>query len=269
MSKFDLKDKFDNFIYSYFNKLSDLIFFFNNYNRKLIAKNKELLNTHLNEKCFILGTGPSVNNLSKNDISIIKNNVSFAVNLYYKNKKYEDFKPNYYALIDPLSISDEYNVLYKDIRNKYPDTIFIGDYRAKKLLDSLQFKKKSYYIYSKKYPVKEIDENIAVNSYLTLNVVSTCILIAIYMGMKEIYLVGCDYNSFASQTEVHFYEEEDELEWNIEGRLAYLLKFYHLTTEFHYLIAKLAKKKGVKIINLCPHSLLDAYPRADFSKFNN
>ena len=38
-----------------------------------------------------------------------------------------------------------------------------------------------------------------------------------------------------------------------------------IVTKIHYLIAKLAKKRDVKIINVTPESLLDAYPRKDIS----
>ena len=105
-----------------------------------------------------------------------------------------------------------------------------------------------------------IDCDITKNMKFTSNVVSTTILIAIFMGFKEIYLLGCDYNSFAYREEVHSYEEvaEEEIIW--ENKLGMLLKFFTLITEVHYKIAKLAHKKGVKIINLSENSLLDAYP---------
>lgn len=269
MSNFDLKDKLDRHIYSLYNITSDIVFNINWNKKRLVSPNCELKNIHKNKKCFIIGTGPSINDLTNDNFTLIKENISFAVNLFYKYKQISDFVPDYYALIDPLFASKKYHSVCKDIHNKYPKTTFFADYRAKALLDSLNLKKKSYFIYAKKYPINAIDENISANSYITLNVVSTCILIAIYMGIKEIYLVGCDYNSFASQKEVHFYDESEELGSNIEGRLAYLLKFYHLTTEFHYLIARLAKKRGVNIVNLCPHSLLDAYPRNNFNIFSN
>ena len=80
------------------------------------------------------------------------------------------------------------------------------------------------------------------------------------MGFKNIYLLGCDYNAFCTAGKGHAYDDKSELA-QTDYNLAFYLKFYWITTEVHYLIAKLAKKRGVNIINLTPGSLLDAYPR--------
>ena len=96
--------------------------------------------------------------------------------------------------------------------------------------------------------------------FIGMNVVATSILSAIYFGVKDIYLIGADYNAFCSQGKGHAYDDDDELSQS-DYNLAFYLKFYAIGTEFHYLIAKYAKKRGVRIINLNPDSLLDAYPK--------
>jgi hypothetical protein len=98
------------------------------------------------------------------------------------------------------------------------------------------------------------------NIYSAMNVVSHTILVALYMGFSEIYLLGCDYNAFCSMGKGHAYDDKQEME-KVSYNLAFYLKFYWLTTEFHYLVAKLARENSVAIKNLTPGSLLDAYPR--------
>jgi len=264
MSKFKLKDTIDKLIYKGFNLLSEILFFIKKNERALVAKNVEYKEIHSGEKVFIMGNGPSLNTLNTKHYEYIKKHISFAVNLFYKNDKFPDFEPTYYAMVDPLSITKAYEGMYAEFNRKYKNATLIADYRAKLIVDKLDRKHRPIYLYSKKYPTDYIESDIASNGFITMNVVSTCILTAIYMGAKEIYLLGTDYNSFASRSDVHFYKEEDGLNRKIENRLGYQLKYYHITTEFHYLIAALAKKKGVKIVNLCETSLLDAYTLGRF-----
>lgn len=139
--------------------------------------------------------------------------------------------------------------------------VFITDIRAFDIFSNMQNIKKTIYLHAKKYPVKSIDVVLHKNTYGLMNVVSVCIASAIYMGFKEIYLLGCDYNAFCNFGRGHCYDDEEELK-GISYNLAFYLKYYHLTTEFHYLIAKFAKENDIRIINLTDVSLLDAYPRA-------
>jgi hypothetical protein len=100
----------------------------------------------------------------------------------------------------------------------------------------------------------QLDKNI----YAAMNVVSYSILAAFYMGFKKIFLLGCDYNAFCTNGRGHAYNDNSELSQS-QYNLAFYLKFYWITTEFHYLIEKLARSKGIEVINLTPVSLLDAY----------
>jgi len=269
MSKFKLKDTIDRLIYRGFNILSELLFYIKRNERALVAKNVQYKRKHRGEKFFILGNGPSLNTLNHKHYQYISKHISFAVNLFYKNDKFPEFEPTYYAMVDPLSITKAYESMYTEFNDKYKNSILIADYRAKELVDKLDRRNRSIFLYSKKFPTDHIGCDISSNSFITMNVVSTCILTAIFMGAKEIYLLGTDYNSFASRSDVHFYKEEEGLNRKIENRLGYQLKYYHITTEFHYLIAKLAKEKGVKIVNLCETSLLDAYPLGRFDDLMN
>jgi hypothetical protein len=85
------------------------------------------------------------------------------------------------------------------------------------------------------------------------------------MGFKEIYLLGCDFNSFAAQTENHCYDKKNDI---ISRRisLADELKFYALVAYHHYALQKLALKMNVRIVNLTENSLLDAYPKDQLKK---
>lgn len=264
-SNFQIKDDIDNIIYHCFNITSDIIFSLNFHVKKLIKLNKKYENIHFGERCFILGTGPSLNQLTKNQIIKLNNEVVFGVNSLFKANIVSDLTPHYYSLFDNLYLKEESH-FFEDIINKYKPNkpVFITDYRTETITKKLGVNNESIYLYNKKYPVNKIKFNITQNMYIGINVVSTTILTAIYMGFKEIYLLGCDYNSFATIDVEHCYQDYDEKKYNNEN-LAFYLKFYAITTKIHYLIEKCASKQNIKIINVTPNSLLDAYLRKDIS----
>ena len=264
MSKFDVKDKLDSFIYSTYNILSGVVFDLNMKSKKLVRRNAIFKNIHSGERCFILGTGPSLRALSEEQLAKLRSEVLFGVNSLYKSSVAVNLTPKYYTLIDNLYWEDpSWSCAFAEIADKYSASppVFITDPRAQNIIDSLGVKDSSIYIYSKKYPTKEMSAEITENIYAAMNCVTYSILVAMYMGFKEVYILGCDYNAFCSGGSGHCYDDKGELN-NNPYNLAFYLKFYWITTEFHYLVAKLANDNGVKVVNVTPGSLLDAYPRA-------
>lgn len=268
MSKFEKKQKIDNFIYSIYNNLTELLFLINEKNRKIVKKNESYLDFHKNDRCFILGTGPTLGDLTANQIKLLKNEKTFALNSLYKSKIGQEIYPNYYALVDNNYWEDAfYKQSLLDIVDKYKEhpPVFITDIRAHDIFNGMKNIKEVIYLHAKKYPIDSIDFQLHKNTYGLMNVVSVCIATAIYMGFKEIYLLGCDYNAFCNFGRGHCYDDKDELSEN-RYNLAFYLKYYHITTEFHYLIAKFAKENDIRIVNLSDVSLLDAYPRMPVSE---
>ena len=261
MSKFKIKEKIDQIEYGIFNALSDAIFNLRLRDRDVLKGNEKYRNIHNGERCFIFGTGPSINRIHPSHIECLSKERIFAVNSFYKASSLSSLVPDYYGLIDN-NYWGVASYTFKEIFEKYCEQppVFITDVRA---LPYLRFSGdvRSVPLYTKNYPVNTMRYDLKGNLSITMNVVSSCIQAAIFMGFKEIYLLGCDYNLFCSQTSSHCYDDSDERNELPSYNLAFYLKYYHLTTEFHYLLSQLAKKLGVKIINLTDGSLLDAYER--------
>jgi hypothetical protein len=257
-SFFVLKEKVDVLSFRLFNFVSDGVFLLRKKTRSLLANNKLYLNKHLGERCFILGTGPSLAKISKDQVLALSNEIVFAVNSIYKAPTVSTITPSYYTLLDNnyWGVSNNtFQEIFERYRQKPP--VFITDVRAKQHIpDGID----RVFVYAKNYPVSRMRYDLSGNLSITMNVVSSSILAAIYMGFKEIYLLGCDYNLFCSRIDTHCYDDEEEIKELPTYNLAFYLKYYHLTTEFHYAIAALARQNGIKIINLTDGSLLDAYP---------
>ncbi|WP_263770071.1 6-hydroxymethylpterin diphosphokinase MptE-like protein [Propionivibrio soli] len=266
MSKFDLKEKLDKSIYRAYNVFSTIMYVLDYKSRRLIRKNVAFKDIHKGGRCFILGTGPSLSLLSPEEQKKLKTEVLFGVNSYHKADIASVLVPTYYALLDERYRQDLSRV-FAEVVERFADAppTFIADYRAAGIVKNLGLSRPQGYIYAKRYPTDKIIDDISRNIYVTMNVVSNCILVAAYMGFKEIYLLGCDYNAFCGAGGLgHCYDDKKDPD-AIPYNLAFFLKYYWITTEFHYLIAQFAKRKGIKIVNLTPTSLLDAYPRAPLS----
>jgi hypothetical protein len=232
------------------------------------------MNIHEGQRCFILGTGPSLNSLTQKQLDKLQHEVIFGVNDIYKAKIVESIVPKYYLLMD-----NEYwewgSQASRDILKKYESQppVIITRYKAISLIKKLGIKSDIIFLHDKKYPATKNELCMHKNTYASQNVVETAIKAAMYMGFKEIYLLGCDYTGFISASD-HCYEEDEEKsnrekKWhearNIPLNLALYLECYARATKWHYLLAAYAKKHKIQIINITPGSLLDAYPRMDTS----
>jgi hypothetical protein len=261
MSKFEIKDGIDKILYRTYNLYADFRFHLTPSVKKILKNNLPYRNKHKGGRCFILGTAPSLNLLTSSQVEALSQEVVFGVNSLYKVEVVSAISPKYYVLLDNL-YWEQWSHTFTEVATKYkkdPPT-FITDLRAKNIADLASPNRKHICIHARKYPVVQMSEELDKNIYGAMNVMSFSILAAMYMGFKEIYLLGCDYNAFCASGRGHAYDDESELK-EVKYNLAFYLRFYWITTEFHYLIANLAKKKSISVINLTPNSLLDAYPK--------
>lgn len=258
MSFFTVRERMDRGFQRAFNFASDAEFILNVRRRKLLMNNQAARDKHKSERCFVLATGPSLGNLNNTLKEKLKAERLFFVNSLHKAPLVSDLTPEYYVLMDNHywgSLSSEFGTIYEKY-NSNPPT-FITDLRAKRFVP---VGSNALFLYAKHYPIDEVRVDMSRNISITMNVVGFSILSALYMGFSEIYLMGLDHSLFARPQNNHCYDEKLDTVDLPKFNLAFYLKYYHLTTEFHYLIAKSARKLGVKVVNLSEGSLLDAYP---------
>jgi hypothetical protein len=258
MSKFDTKQRVDELLFRTYNIVSDAYFWLNFQLKATLKENSQFKNRHAGDRCFVLGTGPSLARMTEPQIRKLSRERTIAVNSFYKVAKLNHVKPLYYSLLD----NDYWGVAsdaFQEIAKNYTDSppTIITDVRARSMVPR---DIKCIFLYAKHYPVNRMRFDITGNLSGAMNVVSFSILCAIYMGFREIYLLGCDYNSFCSRSGAHSYDDSQEIEELPQYSLGFYLRYYHLTTEFHYGIARLSKEINVKIFNASEGSLLDAYP---------
>lgn len=230
-------------------------------------KVKKYHNIHNNEKCFIIGNGPS---LRVEDLEALRDVVTFGSNSVFEIYDKTAWRPTYYISVDPT-----YILTHKEQIEKKVDSIkFISD----RVNIDMGAENTEYIFEYNKFKVNKWNDNSAeisedVSKFFSVGytVTFTAIQLAIYMGFKEIYLLGIDYNYpvardtkgrkvfDANVEKVHFYQDSKKDEkynvFNYVGSLA----AYNVAKEY-------ADEHGIKIVNATRGGKLEVFERADFNK---
>jgi len=149
---------------------------------------KPLYNIHLNERAFIIGTGP---NLSIDVLNKLKNEITFACNKIYLSFENTNWRPMYYSVIDRIVAKNNHKTIaqlpfikifssvVKPYFNNTNDIIWLKDLKSPTINGERQF------VFSK---------NAQKGTYGGFTVIYTQLQLAYYMGIKEVYLLGIDFN---------------------------------------------------------------------------
>lgn len=215
-------------------------------------------NSNCGKRCFIVATGPS---LDIKDLDLLKNEVTFGVNAIFKAFDKTSWRPNYYVLLDPVTIpkyEKENNEF--DLTDCARDNVFISD-KLKKYAVKYDFSK----IIS--IPVCEINNlfkhllhssNLLYGHFSAYTVTVFAMNIAEYMGFNEIYLLGvdCNYNG-----DNHYFDGSV----NLEAKNRVRANDIELNQIRGYeMMKKSFDKKGIKVYNASRGGRLEVFKRVDF-----
>ncbi|HRG63802.1 MAG TPA: hypothetical protein PLP75_12400 [Burkholderiales bacterium] len=250
--------------------------------KQLTQKNIKLHNKHLGERCFILGSGPSI---KSQDLTLLKNENFIALNNFYVHNSFQEMTSGIgskYYLTAPTHqpqtrqewvnwLSDMSNNMPTKVQmlfgiNNYPDNIHNIVSEAQ-LFTSNEL----YWYYPQSYTSDKLSLDLVspITSAGTASIYA--LIFALYMGFKEIYLVGCDHNYICLKNEKDYRFYEKALHQNNEeARINELVSSSTNTREFasqsqiFNLYNKLHKSTITNIYNLSSISLLDIFPNREF-----
>lgn len=186
-----------------------------------LRKNKQYKDKHKGERCFILANGPSTNQL---DFSKLANEITFTVNQIARNPQFEKLKPRYHLWADRIFFEiDENNPedieildVIKAVNRISPDTQVFYEVTAKAMITKFQLDKTSHVNYFQSIGLNPacmekgyIDFSKPVPNYPT--VIDYAIVLAVYMGFEEIYLLGCDCTGFINIAQNKMKQAKDNL----------------------------------------------------------
>lgn len=267
MSLASFFEKWDTVAYLIYNFFYRVKFAFSK--KSNFTRNLKLKNLHCDERCFILMNGPSLNNY---DLTLLENEITFCTNHFNRSDVYKITKPNYHIALDKGFFDIKGNKLQKDEledlidNNKNCKFIFHSHYLENfKLTDNVYVTYPKHFpgIYGVKNDLHSVTSNFANVSLFAIN----C---AIYMGFKEIYMLGLDFEPGIFN---HFYEEQGhELEkkrknYNEASKSLICERYWgYSMAQYHsFYLSDYAKKNNVKIYNTNNSSYIRSF---DFKSFD-
>ena len=231
---------------------------------------KELKGKFKDERCFILGNGPSLNKI---DLGKLKNEYSFAVNgIFYKTDEC-GYRPTFYVVEDKAVIADNIEKInsyeapykffpthYKNVINKKANTLFFrmnaGYYRKE----------------SPNFKIPRFSTDASERLYCGQSVTMINLQLAHYLGFNEVYLLGMDFSySIPESAVVNGLEilstEDDENHFHPEyfgkGKTWHDPQLDQVLAS--YKMMKLAyESSGRKIYNATVGGKLELFERVDF-----
>lgn len=151
-----------------------------------------LYNKYLGRRCFIIGNGPSLN---LHDLSLLKDEYTFAVNSFFYKTKETGFRPTFYVVEDTSVMKENldeikkyqaqyrfFPTIYKNLIPKDLNTFFFTMNRG--------FYEKS----SPNYCVPRFSTDISKEIFCGQSVTYINLQLAYFMGFSEVYLIGMDFS---------------------------------------------------------------------------
>lgn len=144
-------------------------------------------NKHQGARCFIIGNGPSLNDL---DLSLLKDEFTFGTNAIYLNRERMGFSPTYYVVEDTFVAEDR----AEEIVALGGTTKFVGnhlDYCLDRRGDFIWLNVIFRYDRYSNFP--NFSKNCLRRIWVGGTVSYLCMQLAYYMGFREVYLIGFDH----------------------------------------------------------------------------
>lgn len=214
---------------------------------------KRFQGIHNGQRCFIVATGPS---LKISDLELLKNECTFGMNTICKLYDETDWRPTYYGIQD----SNVYEKIEKDILKAYhgADNVFVSDTIGKRFgtPENFQLFPWNSVYHDNQLEIDEYFAKFSDDSYSIVydgySITYSLIQIAVYMGFKEIYLIGADC-SYKKGQKNHIVES-GFIDKNEEKCYDRLIVGYKMAKEY-------AENNGIKIINCTRGGMLEIFPR--------
>lgn len=252
---------------------------------ELAKRNLEFRDRHLGQRCFILATGPSVNS---QDLRGLSGELCIAAHFFFLHPQIKVIKPRYHVITPnhPPFDFDIYDRFLGGIANNYgEDTITFYGYspfefsilnylkahpaacrRPYRILDFTQ----SPPLDEQNYAEKAIWD-IAGSPFTPRTVIYSAVQLAVYMGCKEIFLIGCDHDYLQDlrRRENHFYSEATGNPNDAQHLDAFTMERwfqeYYCRWRDYRLMKTHLTSRGVRILNATAGGMLDVFPRVELS----
>lgn len=255
--------------------------------KALLLENKKYKGLNEGKRCFVIGNGPSAN---KVDFSKLEKELVITVNQIFYHQDFNKLKSNFHFIADPAFLKlNRLNAVQADIINKMNrlsenhTTLFMpldGESKARHYRWKNEIN--INYFMSELFFYDDYKESIDFTKYIPSfqSVVQWGIAFAVYMGCKEIYLLGCDATNIVTDLSLflntdapldYAYTLSKEAE-NLgrkqrrERGLEYSLFGYWRIVHLFAQLYQYCEKSKVRLYNCSEESILDSIPKKKIEK---
>lgn len=208
-------------------------------------------NVHKGGRCFIVATGPSLR-MGDLDTLFEHGEICISVNGIFRAFSRTKWRPDYYVVADPSANEWKEDILGMEVHAKFiADSI--GCFHDK-CYDNVY---KWHLIRGNKYgQAPDFSDDFSRGGYFGRTVVyEGGLQLAVYMGFKEIYLLGTDCTLADNGKTPHFVDEEDEDPGRLD--IKEMMIAYQVAKRY-------GDSHGIKIYNATRGGALEIFERVDF-----
>lgn len=268
---------------------------------KIIVRSSFSLKKHKTDQkaCIILGNGPSLKTVLKNDKDQLKQHTLFCVNKFPDTDAFEIVKPRYFLITSKEYWNYGKIKKYQEIRENvkkalvekttWPLTFFVPQQARSNpdFIKRIQSNPNIELCFFNNTPVEGLQSwsNFFMKKGWGLprphNVLIPSIYNCVNAGFKKIYLVGADHSwiplisvnedNVALVNQQHFYDEgqtkAESMHRNSRPRrLHEILEKFMLSFRSYFELKAYAESRGTQIYNCTPGSFIDAFERKDIKE---
>ena len=241
-----------------------------------LKRNIDLKGKYNNKRIFILGSGSSI--LFYN-LKILKNEYVMTQNSFHMHKDILEINPNIHCVVPYYQTEKEYTIwidYIADMKERMPNTLFIWGLNTKSLIDQnhKDIIYKSYYVRTK-YNLLTLNKAKLNISKTIMNIptaLTQCLSVAIYMGFKEIYLLGFDLDQICHVNDRTFgrfygmskitdtkFEEDEDKKLDLDTTDGWY-NWWLMNKQF-FLIKNFADQNNINIVNGTQGGILSYFKR--------
>ena len=227
------------------------------------GKMRKFENIHAGQRCFIIGNGPSLNEMN---LAPLKDEYTFGVNAIYLNKDKMGFLPTYYTVEDQFVAEDRSEEI---MALRGPTKFYPADLGFCLKPDDTSI----YYTFKRKYrsfPQFSCDASDKVCWGGTVTI--ACLQLAYYMGFSEVYLIGVDFSyaipKYAKGPNIT--SQEDDVNHFNKDYFGKGYRWHHPRLDRALLAFELANASFLaddrQVFNATMGGKLEVFQRADYNK---
>jgi hypothetical protein len=247
--------------------------------KNILSRNSELKSKHVGQRCFILATGSSI---AKMDLRSLAGEFCIGLNEFHLHPDYEIIRPKYLVFSGfgihnvEAERHEKWYANYGEITRAISiPLINICDYQLISNLGLLKENEKYFFHLSKTFTELATSEIDATgNLFRSQGVGAMAIQLAIYMGFREIVLVGFDHDwllRMFDNAPTHFYEHNKSIIYKGHNEVADTSVVYQATSliklfENYSALNSYAKENKIDIVNATVGGMLDVFPRGNFNE---